>query len=777
MKFQLPKASTSVILTVFIQDSSVTTGAGLAGLIESSSITGGYVKRDGLGIALAVDENVTTEGTYQAPSAAAKVRIGTPANMPAGFYELHFHNDLFTTADWVTMGFSGASNMAPLTLEIQLTSVDLNDAADGGMSNLADWVDGGRLDLILDIIAADTTTDIPALLGTPTDFGSGTSTLAANLQDLADNGTAVYDRATDSLQAVRDRGDAAWVTGAGGTGLTALGEGTAQSGTASTIVLAGASTFADDELNGNVINILTGTGAGQSRVILSNTLSDDTCNVYPNWATNPGADSTYEIVQGSINVSAISLDGGAADASKLQWNGTGLLGDPFPLRQDQGASISGGLAVRSNMASVTAIQGSEQDLVNTNASDDTRWTGDDDGAGAEFIFLCTPADTTGAPGDLHFEGYYDEPVGATNGATISLYNFQSAAWEAHITLTNASSDEIHDVPLAHEHGAPGSGTLETVAYTIGDVLIKVEQDTQETGNACLLIDRMYVGFISAPVTAAEMADAVWDEPIAGHVAAGSFGKTDADILADTDNLQTSQGNWLTATGFSTHDAAAVYTAFGDGSNLTALATATGFNTVVPDVAGTAAGLHTTTDAAIAAVKTDTGNLVTTVGAAGAGLTAINLPNQTMDIVGSITGNLSGTVGSVTGAVGSVTADVTTDAASRTASKADVSALALEATVGTVKTDTAAILVDTGTAGVVVASGSKTGYALSATGADLVLVDGKTLPAALRIIAAGVIGKVSGAGTGTEVFVGLDAATTRATVTVDASGNRTAVVYG
>jgi hypothetical protein len=54
-------------------------------------------------------------------------------------------------------------------------------------------------------------------------------------------------------------------------------------------------------------------------------------------------------------------------------------------------------------------------------------------------------------------------------------------------------------------------------------------------------------------------------------------------------------------------------------------------------------------------------LITTVGVAGVGLTeaggdgdhltAINLPNQTMDIVGNITGNLSGSVGSVTGAVG------------------------------------------------------------------------------------------------------------------------------
>ena len=47
---------------------------------------------------------------------------------------------------------------------------------------------------------------------------------------------------------------------------------------------------------------------------------------------------------------------------------------------------------------------------------------------------------------------------------------------------------------------------------------------------------------------------------------------------------------------------------------------------------------------LAAIETDT----TEIGAAGAGLSNINLPNQTMDIVGNITGNLSGSVGSLTG---------------------------------------------------------------------------------------------------------------------------------
>ncbi len=72
---------------------------------------------------------------------------------------------------------------------------------------------------------------------------------------------------------------------------------------------------------------------------------------------------------------------------------------------------------------------------------------------------------------------------------------------------------------------------------------------------------------------------------------------------------------------------------------------------------------------LADIETDTGE----IGTAGAGLTNINLPNQTMDI----TGNLSGSVGSVT-------ANVTTDSASRTASQANVSALALEASITELK---------------------------------------------------------------------------------------------
>jgi hypothetical protein len=58
--------------------------------------------------------------------------------------------------------------------------------------------------------------------------------------------------------------------------------------------------------------------------------------------------------------------------------------------------------------------------------------------------------------------------------------------------------------------------------------------------------------------------------------------------------------------------------------------------------------------------------------------------------------------------------------------------------------------------------------------EYVIEAGVTAEQAMRIYGAVLSGKVSGAGTGTEEFVGLDGTTVRVTSTVDASGNRTAV---
>lgn len=116
-----------------------------------------------------------------------------------------------------------------------------------------DWTDGGRLDLILDAILSD----------------------------------------TEGLSA--------------GSGLTPLASGTAQGGTTSTIQLAAGESFADDELNGNIVKVTSGTGAGQARLITDYTGSTDTATVTPSWTTTPSTDSVYEVVEGSVNLVAVGL--------------------------------------------------------------------------------------------------------------------------------------------------------------------------------------------------------------------------------------------------------------------------------------------------------------------------------------------------------------------------------------------------------------------------------------------------------------------------------------
>jgi len=77
--------------------------------------------------------------------------------------------------------------------------------------------------------------------------------------------------------------------------------------------------------------------------------------------------------------------------------------------------------------------------------------------------------------------------------------------------------------------------------------------------------------------------------------------------------------------------------------------------------------------------------------------------------------------------------------------------------------------DAGTAGNTLANAGAGGNPWSA-----IIENGMTAEEVLRVIAAVLAGRVSGAGTGTETFVGLDGVTDRVVSTVDANGNRTAV---
>ena len=107
-------------------------------------------------------------------------------------------------------------------------------------------------------------------------------------------------------------------------------------------------------------------------------------------------------------------------------------------------------------------------------------------------------------------------------------------------------------------------------------------------------------FVTAPgttaPTAGQVADAVLDELVADHVVAGSLSKTVSDVLTDTGTtlpaaLATAQTDLDTITG-------------ADGVTLATLQALYAPNKVIPDVAGTAAALHTTTDGKVDVVDTN-----------------------------------------------------------------------------------------------------------------------------------------------------------------------------
>lgn len=167
---------------------------------------------------------------------------------------------------------------------------------------------------------------------------------------------------------------------------------------------------------------------------------------------------------------------------------------------------------------------------------------------------------------------------------------------------------IPDVNVTHFGGTAGT-------FAAGIPEVKVNNIAANAITATSInADAITAAKVAADVSA-EIADAVWDEDATGHQTGGTFGQAIGDPAADTNTI---------------------------------------YGAVVTGAAGA------TVAADIIAIKAETASILTDtaeIGAAGAGLTAIDLPDQTMNITGNITGNLSGSVGSVTGAVGSVTGAV------------------------------------------------------------------------------------------------------------------------
>lgn len=241
---------------------------------------------------------------------AAKNDVTTPVHDADGYYNCELDATDTNTVGNMVLTVAASANALPIRHEFQvveeavydnmfaasavgpLTAAQVNAECDTAISDAA---------LATAAALATVDTNVDAIL-----VDTGT-TLDTKLNDIQG---ATFSSATDSLEALRDRGDSAWTGSA-----TTSDSGTAQAGAAGTITLQAGASASDDLYNGQIIYISSGTGAGQSRAISDYTGSSKVATVITNWAVTPDNTSVYEIYPDEVTeITAAPTAAAVADA-------------------------------------------------------------------------------------------------------------------------------------------------------------------------------------------------------------------------------------------------------------------------------------------------------------------------------------------------------------------------------------------------------------------------------------------------------------------------------
>lgn len=191
---KIKAGSTSISVPIFVQDTSSTTGAGLGSLVYNTSSLAARYRREGDSSWTSITLATMTLGTWASGGFITSSGV-------TGKYEFGVPNAALASGKtWCEIEIYGATNMLPVLLEFELDAVDYQDANSfglsvfSGMTSLANW--------FRRFIRKD----------------AGTANMAVAESEINTGGTATFSGQTDSLEAIRDRGDAAWITGSGAGG-------------------------------------------------------------------------------------------------------------------------------------------------------------------------------------------------------------------------------------------------------------------------------------------------------------------------------------------------------------------------------------------------------------------------------------------------------------------------------------------------------------------------------------------------------------------------------
>ena len=130
---KIKRGTTSRRRSIFIADSSSTTGAGLANLVFNSAGLVAYYYASDLANEVQITLVTATLGTYTSGGLVAVDNT----NMP-GWYEFGIPDAALDGGTEAVIQLSGATNMVPVNIYIELDSVDYQSATNFGLSKFAD---------------------------------------------------------------------------------------------------------------------------------------------------------------------------------------------------------------------------------------------------------------------------------------------------------------------------------------------------------------------------------------------------------------------------------------------------------------------------------------------------------------------------------------------------------------------------------------------------------------------------------------------------------------
>jgi len=351
---------------------------------------------------------------------------------------------------------------------------------------------------------------------------------------------------TESLQALRDRGDAAWTTGAGGTP-PQLMQSTTIASLASQTSFTLTAGSADDNAYNSCVIIITDQSTGVQKAhgsISDYTGSSKTVTLGSDpgiftMATGDTVDIMSPLGAAGSGPSAASIADAVWDEATSGHASSGTFGEQVKTDIDailadtnelQSDDIPGSLSTISGK--IDTVDGIVDNiLVDTGTTLDGKIDAIDDFVDTEVAAIKTAVDAI----------LIDTAVIGAAGAGLTAIPW-NAAWDAEV------QSEVTDSIVAHnlDHlmlTAVASNADMTTEIPDGTVLSNLMTKTGDTSDYAYATDSLE-SLGEGSVTAVDIADAVWDEATSGHVSAGTFGKLAADVLADTNEIQADD---LTAT--------------------------------------------------------------------------------------------------------------------------------------------------------------------------------------------------------------------------------------